>query len=98
MKTQGVTARSVDLFRTTARCPLLERNSQGSYGKLFLGDLVVVYQAFVCAFINAASEASKDPSNYEAWEILLEENAGIDRPDLRIQKVGARTCVLDDEV
>jgi hypothetical protein len=55
----------------------------------FLGRKEFVYQAYVCAFFTAASDASTalERRNKSAWDVRLEECGGIGRMDLILPRM-----------
>jgi len=61
-----------------------------------LGGKEFVYQAYVCAFFTAASEAAIDLRYSSAWEIQVERCAGIGRLDFILQRMGDDTGVIQE--
>jgi len=62
----------------------------------FLGGREYVYQAYVCAFFTAASEAASDLRYEPAWEVHVERCAGIGRLDLILQRMEDDTGVIHE--
>ena len=63
---------------------------------MFLGHKEFVYQAYVCAFFTAASDTSTalKPGFKRAWEVRIEQCAGVGRLDLVLQRMGDDTGIL----
>jgi hypothetical protein len=91
-----IKSRSISLFREMVSGDMSSFAAQ--FGKLvwdgmpsqFLGRKEYVYQAYVCAYFTAASDASTalNHRNKWAWDVRVEENAGIGRLDLILQRMG----------
>ena len=62
----------------------------------FLGGKEYVYQAYICAFFIAASEAANDLRYDPAWEVQVERCAGIGRLDLILQRMKDDTGVIHE--
>lgn len=96
-------SRSIGLFREMVSGDMSSFAVQ--FGRLvwetmpsqFLGRTEFVHQAYVCAFFTAASDASSSlERNKSAWEVRVEECAGIGRLDLILQRMGDDTGVLHE--
>jgi len=92
-------ARSVTLFLRMVSGQMA--SFADKFGKLiwegmpaeFLGGKEFVYQAYVCAFFTAASEAANDLRYNAAWEVQV---GGIGRLDLILQRMRDTTGVIQE--
>jgi hypothetical protein len=95
---------SVDLFRKMVSGDMA--SFAGQFGRLiwdtmsiaFLGHKEFVYQAYVCAFFAAASDASTalEPGFERAWDVRIEQCTGVGRLDLVLQRMGDDTGILHE--
>jgi hypothetical protein len=99
-----IKSKSIGLFREMVSCDISSFAAQ--FGRpvwetmpiQFLGRKEFVYQAYVCAFFTAASNASTalERRNKSAWEVRVEECARVDRLDLILQRIDDDTGVLHE--
>jgi hypothetical protein len=99
-----IKSRSITLFREMVSGNMSSFPAQ--FGKLvwdtmpneFLGQREYVYQAYVSAYFTAASDASTalDRRDKWAWDVRVEEYAGIGRLDLVLQRMGDNTGVIHE--
>lgn len=62
----------------------------------FLGGKEFVYQAYVCAYFTATSEAANTLKHKPTWDVQVEQCAEIGRLDLILQRMGDDTGVLQE--
>jgi hypothetical protein len=101
---QEIKSKTIGLFREMVSGDMSSFAAQ--FGRLiwdtmpieFLGRKECVYQAYVCAFFTAASDASTalERRNKSAWEVQVEKCAGIGRLDLILQRMGDDTGVIHE--